>query len=281
MRALGTAVLCAVAVFAGDAVFRASLLHQLRPVILSPADDAVLAPPVQVQWDGPHRMRVLLSTSGGEPRDLGIHEAPFDLGGEAFPRDGGYQIELRAPRLGGWIRTTRWFQVHAPETAPVAQDGQPTRGMDVEDLLHALDAVRHARDKAHERTKFLRDENAALRDESERLAKQLEGLYKTQEDDAARTAELERRLTQLAEEHRAVADENAALRQRLGSVIPCTVWGYYSFPRPQTIPVTRRILMVSDTRGQVFRRQADCELLRRADPDAASICFCAGNSFAG
>jgi len=88
-------------------------------------------------------------------------------------------------------------------------------------------------------------------------------------------------LSQLAEENRALAEENGALRLRLGSVIPCTVWGYYSYPRPQTIPVTRRTLLVSDARGQIFRVQPDCETLRRADPTAASICFCVGNSWGG
>ena len=88
-------------------------------------------------------------------------------------------------------------------------------------------------------------------------------------------------MTQLAEENRSLADENAALRLRLSAVNPCTVWGYYSYPRPQTIPVTRRTLMVSDTRGQIFRAQIECETLRRSDPTAVSICFCVGNSFGG
>jgi regulator of replication initiation timing len=141
--------------------------------------------------------------------------------------------------------------------------------------------ARAARDKALERSKTLREENATLQAESLRLGKEIERLSQVQEDDAARAAELERRLAQLGEENRALADENAALRQRLSSVVPCSVWGYYSFPRPQTVPVTRRVLMVSDTRGRVFRTQIECEVLRRDDATAASICFCVGNPWGG
>ncbi len=281
IRAVLTALLCAAAIIAGDALFRTSLLRWLRPVILSPVDQAVVDPPVRVSWDGPERMRVRLSIVGEEQRDLGVHESPFEIDSTQFPRAGGYEVELQGLQFGDWIRASRRFQVHAaPETPQAAQDHKPP-SWDAKDLLRALEAARTARDKAQGRTKFLNEENTALRDESERLAKQLEALYKTQEEDADHLAELERRLTQLAEENRVLADENAAIRQRLGSVIPCTVWGYFSYPRPQTIPPTRRVLMVSDTRGQIFRAQAECELLRRADPTAASICYCVGNSWGG
>jgi regulator of replication initiation timing len=281
IRALVTALLSAAAIIAGDIVFRTSLLQVLRPVILSPASQAVLEPPVQLQWDGPQRMRVLLSIAGEEQRDLGIHESPVDLGRDQFPRDGGYEVELQALRFGDWIRATRRFQVHAAAAAPAPQEDHPVHSDDTKNLLRALEAARTARDKAHGRTKFLTEENAALRDESERLAQQLEGLYRAEGENAARAAELERHLAQLAEENRALAEENAAIRLRLGSVIPCTVWGYYSYPRPQTFPVPHRLLLVSDARGQIFRAQGECEIVRRADPTAASICFCVGNSWGG
>jgi regulator of replication initiation timing len=280
IRALATALLCAAAVIAGDLVFRTSLLRQVRPVILSPADQAIVDAPVQVRWEGPRRMRVLFSIAGEGQQDLGVRESPFELPSEQFPRPGGYQIEIEALRFGSFIRASRWFQFHEAQVPPPHEDHNDA-GRDVMDLRHALDAARGARDRAQGRIKFLREENAALRDESERLAKQLEALYKAQEDDADRTAELERRLTQLVEESRALAEENVGLRQRLGAVIPCTVWGYYSYPRPNTIPLSRRALMVSNTRGQIFRVQAECEGLRRADPTAVSICFCVGNSWGG
>jgi len=280
MRAVLTALLSVAGIIVGDVVFRTSLLHHIRPVILSPSDQAVIHPPVHVVWDGPQQMQVLLSLAGEAQRDLGVHESPLDIPGDQFPRDGGYSIELRSLRYGTWIRATCWFQVHAaPEHQGEAN--QKARTWEPKDLLRALEAARTARDKALGRTRFLSEENAALRDESERLAKQLEALYKSQEDETGRIAELERRLSQLGEENRTLADENASIRQRLSTVIPCTVWGYFGFPQPQMIPLTRRVLNVSDGRGQVFRTQAECELLRRADPTAASICFCVGNSWGG
>jgi hypothetical protein len=280
IRALANALLCAAAVVAADAAFRTTLLSQIRPVILAPSDQAIVSPPVEIRWEGPQRMRVLLAAAGETLRDLGVHESPAEISGEEFRRDGGYQVEVQALQFGEWIRAARVFQVHsAPAPGTVRSDhGTPAAELD---LRGALAAARAARDKALGRTKFLREENAALRDESQRLARQLEGSYQTQEEDAQRTADLERRLTQLSEDNRALSDENAAMRFRLGNVIPCTVWGYYSYPQPQTIPVTRRVLLVTDPQGRIFRVQPECEISRRADPTAASVCFCVGNSWGG
>jgi regulator of replication initiation timing len=282
IRFIGTALFCAAAILAGDLLFRTSLLRWVRPVILAPVSRAVVETPVQVYWDGPRRMRVFLTAVGDERRDLGVHEAPFVLDAAQFPREGGYRLDLEALTLPSWIRATRWFQVHAAE-APQKAPPEPPREVPPEkaDMSRALARARLARDKAQERSKMLRDENTTLRGENERLAKQVETLAQTQEEDAAHVEELERRLTQFGEENRALAEENAAIRQRLGSVVPCTVWGYFSFPRPQTIPVTRRVLMVSDTTGRVFRGQLECETVRRDDVTAASICFCVGNSWGG
>jgi regulator of replication initiation timing len=278
-RALATALLCAAAVLAADIAFRTSLLHLLRPVIVSPADQAVLSPPVQVRWEGPTKMRVLLSIAGEERRDLGVRESPVDLGADELARDGGYEVELCALQFGDWIHATRRFQVHGAAPPPTPRAHAEPQG--VRNLFRALHAARRARDKAHARTRFLSEENAALRDESERLSRQLEALYEAQEDEAARVTELEKYAAQLGEENRTLSEENSAIRQRLNSVVPCTVWGYYSLPRSQGMPVTRRFLMVSDGRGQVFRAQAECELMRRTDSTAASICFCVGNSWGG
>jgi regulator of replication initiation timing len=283
IRFIGTALFCAAAILAGDLLFRTSLLRWVRPVILTPLSRAAVEAPVQVYWDGPRRMRVFLTAVGDERQDLGVHESPFILAATQFPRAGGYRVDLEALTFPRWIRATRWFQVHAAEVPPKPPPVAPPRDLPPEkgDLSRALTRARLARDKAQERSKVLRDENTALRNESERLSKQVETLAQTQEEDAAHVEELERRLTQFAEENRTLAEENAAIRQRLGSVVPCTVWGYYSFPRPQTIPVTRRILMVSDTAGRVFRGQLECETVRRDDVTAASICFCVGNSWGG
>ena len=269
-------LLCAAAIIAGDALFRASLLQEMRPIILSPPDHAVVDPPVQVRWEGPERMQVLLAVAGENPRDLGVHQSPLDLGSDQFPRDGGYQLEIRSPRFGDWIRAVRWFQVQAPVPPPPTP---PADHNEDQDLLHAVKDARAARDRAEAHVRRLRDENAALHEEHAQLTEQVQSLSETHQDDAERQADLEQRLSQLDQENRALADENGALRLRLGSVIPCTVWGYFSYPWPQTIPLTRRVLMVSDVRGRVFRSQIECESLRRVDVTAASICFCVGNSF--
>jgi len=288
IRALFTALLCCVAVFVGDLLFRGSVLSHVRPVILSPARQAVLQPPVVLQWDGPQPMRVSISIVGEAPRELGDLRSPVTLEANDFPREGGYQIDLQSPKFGRWIRASRRFQVHAlpsarpSEPSPQADnDHQGEQAWDVHDLLRALEAARTARDKAHARSKFLTEENSALRDESERLAKQLESIYNSQEEDVHHGADLERRLNQLTDENHALADQNAAMRLRLSTVIPCTVWGYFGIPHPNTYPPTRRMLVVSDSRGEVFRAQPQCELLRRGDPNAASICFCIGNSWGG
>jgi regulator of replication initiation timing len=280
MRGVLTALLAVAGIIVGDVVFRTSLLDQVRPVVLSPADQAVVEPPVRVLWDGPQQMRVMLSIAGEAQRDLGVHESPFNLPSDQFPRDGGYGIELQSLRYGRWIHATRWFQVRAAAEHPGGPDHK-ARAWDPKELLHALEAARTARDKALGRTKFLSEENAALRDESERLAKELEALYKSQDEQTERAAGLERRLAQLGEENRALAEENTAIRQRLSTVVPCTVWGYFGVPLPQALLAGRRTLNVSDGRGQVFRTQPDCELFRRGDPTAASICFCIGNSWGG
>lgn len=280
IRVLGTALLCAVAVVAADAAFRTTLLHQLRPVIVAPSDQAVVSPPVQLRWEGPAQMRVFIGAAGEAPRDLGVHESPMEIGNDEIRREGGYEVVLRALRFGDWIHATRRFQVHGEATPSPTPPSHAPPAAEL-DLRRALTAARAARDKALGRTKFLREENTALRDESQRLARQLEASYQTQEDDAQRTADLERRLTELGGENRTLGEENAALRMRLGSVIPCTVWGYFSFPQQQMIPVTRRTLLVSDPQGRVFRLQPECEFIRRLDANAASGCFCVGNSWGG
>lgn len=282
LRGFVTVLLSAAAVLAVDAVFRTSLLLQFRPLIVSPSDQDVVDPPVRLRWEGPRHMQVSLTLSGEQPRDLGVHESPLEIARDQFPRDGGYRVDVQAVRFGSWIRATRSFQVHlrTGREAPPQED-HGTRSWETKDLLRALEAARTARDKAQGRTKFLNEENAALREESARLAKQLEAVYQKQDDEADHIAEIERRLAQFGEENRALAEENAAIRQRLGSVIPCTVWGYFSFPRPQMMPTSHRVLMVSDMRGQIFRAQPECELLRRNDVTAVSICFCVGNSWGG
>jgi hypothetical protein len=278
IRALITAFLCALAVIAGDLFFRGSLLSYVRPIILTPREQAVTNAPVEVRWDGPKEMQVILTPVGDAPRDLGVQTSPFEIGRGDFLRDGGYKLELQALRFGSWIRTERLFQVYAapPPTSDEQDDGDVTENRF---FLDALDAVRRVRDQARGRAKQYRLENSVLRDETARLSEQIEALQRLQDDDLEHAEDLEARLLQLAGQLRALSEENMALRMRLESVIPCTVWGYYSYPRPNTIPATRQIIAVTDNQARIFRNQLECEALRRDDPTASSTCFCVGNSW--
>jgi hypothetical protein len=241
--------------------------------------DQVLQPPVEVRWDGPEEMRVVLTPVGDAPRDLGVQHSPFEIGREEFLRDGGYRLELEALRFGNWIRTHRLFQVYTRPPPLPNDDKQEPSEAENQFLLNALDAVRRVRDQARGRAKQYRHENTALRAETSRLAEQVETLQSLQDDDLAHAEDLENRLLQLAQEFRALGEENLALRQRLETVIPCTVWGYYSYPRPNTIPPTRQIVAITDSQARVFRTQVACEGVRRDDPASSSTCFCVGNSW--
>jgi hypothetical protein len=274
-----TALLCGLAVVASDLFFRSSILSELRPIILTPRPQAVLNPPVEIHWDGPQRMRVVLTPVGDQPRDLGIQQSPFAIGSEEFIRDGGYRVELQSMWLGDWIQAHRLFQVYA-KPPPAVEKKSEAESPDTRFLIEALEAVRRVRDRARGRAKRFRHENTALRDEAARLADQIEALQSLQDEDLANADDLESRLIQLANDYRALSDENAMLRLRLESVIPCTVWGYYMYPRPNTIPPTRQIVAVTDSQARIFRLQAECEAVRREDPTASSTCFCVGNSWA-
>jgi len=285
LRTILTAVVCAAAVFAGDLAFRRSLLQDVRPIILTPTDQTVTTPPVRVQWEGPPQMRVQLSLAGTEAVDLGIQQSPFTVGPEHFPRDGGYAIEIESPQYGAWVAAERRFQVHthtqAPEGAP-AEPAATEPSTEARDLRQALETARAERDREADRARQLSDELAGVREENQRLARQLDALADTAEDDAdQQTGELERRLAQTLDENRLLADDNVLLRQRLATVNPCSVWGYYALLRSQTATAGRRMLVVSDPRGQIFRAQVECEGIRQADPGALSVCLCIGTPWAG
>jgi hypothetical protein len=226
-------------------------------------------------------MRVLLHASGAEPVDLGVQRSPFEIAAGAFPRHGGYQIELRHPRFGRWIGARQWFHVTTPAPADAPAEEGPAASGDgeIKELEMALEAARQAREAERLRRQSLAQEARALRRESERLAEEVESLYEEQEEDSEYIARLETRIEQMTRNNRALSDESAALQLRLSRVILCSVWGYYSYPRPQTIPVTRRLLRVSTNAGRIFRFAVECEASRRADDTAASECFCVGNSF--
>ena len=286
LRSFGTVFFSLAAIVAGDMLFRTSLLSYLRPVILAPPEQAILQPPISVEWDGPPTMRASLRVSGGETRDLGVQKSPFTLTADDFPREGGYEIEMHGLSLPDWISASRIFQIRSAEPVETAQeepdlekDAEPT--IQLKDFLRALKASHSSRERAQKRAKFLTEETATLRAENERLSKQLEKTYQTEEQDGERSASLERQINQLGDQLRGLADENTALRLRLGSVIPCSIWGYYSYPRPNTVPLTRKVLLISDLAGQIFHNQVDCESARRSDTSSGSPCFCVGSIWTG
>lgn len=281
LRSALTALLCAAAIFGGDAIFRASLLDRLRPIVLTPLERSVIRPPVRVSWEGRQPMEVLLAPFGSEPKSLGVHSSPIDIPLEKFPREGGYEVELRHPEWGAWIGASRKFQMHLRRgTDGVATSGDGSGDDDSRYLMLAYEATRKARDKARARLKELRRDNADLQDEADRIATRLDEAYAEQDDDTAEITALERDLIDAVTEIRALREEVVDLRFRLGSVVPCSVWGYYTYPRPQTIPPSRRMVRVSDDRSNIFRTPEFCGKVRRSDPGADSPCFCVGDSFA-
>ncbi|MCX8072204.1 MAG: hypothetical protein N3C12_07120 [Candidatus Binatia bacterium] len=278
-RILLTAVLCGAAVLVADTLFRRSIVAHVRPLVLTPVQGRVYQPPVEVHWEGPAKMRVLLRPAASDPIDLGLRTSPTTLPTHVFPRDGSYTVELYSPRFPSWIYAQRQFEVFpraAPSTQPTEASGatKKERTIGLKEILRAIKASRAARERANERLRSLAEENAVLREESEKLLAQLESLSSSQDEDSDHIAQLERELDQLRQQNRAMSDELQVLRLRLGTLPPCTVWGYYSFPRPNTYPATRRVVVVSDSAGRIFRSLPECELGRRVDPTAGSPCFC-------
>lgn len=281
-RLLLTALACGASVLAADTLFRTSILAHVRPLVLTPTSGRVYQPPVEVRWVGPERMHLLVRPTGGDPVDLGVRQSPTALPPHVFPRDGSYELELRAVRFGSWIYARQQFEVFprpAVDAVRVAEgdNKRRDRGIGLKEILRAIKASRAARERAHERMRSLAEENAALKEESEKLVAQLEALSSAQDEDTQHIENLERQMAELQQQNRAMQEELQVLRLRLGTLLPCTTWGYYAFPRPNTFPATRRVVVISDNAGRIFRSQAECELGRRADPTAGSPCFCAAS----
>ena len=91
-----------------------------------------------------------------------------------------------------------------------------------------------------------------LREDNADLGQALDEL---QADTDARLAAADQQRDELAREHLLALQENQFLRLRMDSIPPCTVWGYLTYPRPQTNPPSRLVL-VSDRNGTVFRSEA-------------------------
>jgi len=283
LRSFYTAFLCALGVLAADTLFRMSILQSVRPIVLTPLHQAVVQPPVELRWNGLEEMRVILTVSGGQPQDLGLQRSPFLVTEELFPRDGGYEIAVEAPYLGSWIRDQRLFQIYpesteVPVAAPTPEPSPPLNGL--RDLTRALESARAARNRAQDRVRFLREENRVVQAEKERIAKELETAYASQDEEAERFDHLREQGDQLAEQNNILSDAVSTLRLRLESVIPCTVWGYYGGYPVHGSSGARRMVVVSDAGGQIFRQRQPCERFRSTDSTAVSACVCIGSSWA-
>jgi hypothetical protein len=266
-QALALALLCVVVTVATDAMFRSSLSRALRPLVETPADGAVVSLPLTIRWEGPQELYVTLI--GGDVReDLGLRQNPTEISAEHFPRPGQYRIELRSPVLGRWSATERRFLVRAASTPPSQAAGEKAvddENGQIEDLTSAVDESGRQHEITQAENAALYGENANLREENKDLATSRGDLQQRLDAIEAQQSELER-------QYRQALEENQLLRARIESIPECTNWGYVSYQRG-----VRRVMLVSDGRGEVFHDQLQCEATRRNDPTAASPCICVGS----
>jgi hypothetical protein len=230
---------------------------------------------VVVEWDGPRRLHVTLIRSGMR-EDLGVHESPFEIEAARFAQDGQYAIEIRSPSLGRFVHAERRFHVQRPPQPPRAADEGGAPLPKPEDLRSAYEHLRAEKTRIEGELATLSQEKSSLELENRQLADdvdELEDLYDRADE---RIEEIETQQATLLQQHLLATQENQLLRQRLQSIPTCTTWGYLSLPRPQTVPPTRRVVLVSNGRGQVFRTEADCLFTRRQDPTGISPCVCVG-----
>ena len=280
-QALAIALVCSGAVVATDVMMHSSLLHLLQPRIESPADGAIITGTVTVSWEGPQPMQATL-TGAGQRIDLGLRESPFEIDPARFPRPGQYGIELRAQRFGDFIGAERRFMVRrarerntaADEPAPPGQPPTPSPPQQPPADTALLEAER---DQLRGQLDVLEGQITKLREDNADLGQALDEL---QADTDSRLAAADQQREELAREHLLALQENQFLRQRMQSIPPCTVWGYMAYPRPQTNPPSRLVL-VSDRSGAVFRSEADCLRARRTDPTGVSPCACVGTVWGG
>jgi hypothetical protein len=277
-RILLIVLVVACATLSVEIAFQSTLLRALFPLVLSPPDGAIVTPPVTVRWKGPPHLSVVLTTNGLR-QDLGMHDSPFLIATERFPRPGQYAVEVRSPLLGGWSTGQRRFLVQLPEVGreptPCADDTA-----EIEALRRSASRLESERDESAQRVDALRQTTEQLQTENAALSARVNELQQVQDqlDAAQEAAEAQRE--EAAREREELADENRFLRGQLDSIPPCTTWGYVTYPRPQTIPTTRRLVVVSDSQGVIFRNQLQCEIVRRVDRGAASPCVCVGQVWA-
>lgn len=274
-KAFSAALLCALAVVATDLAFSSSLLRIFRPVVTSPADGSILAPPVVVSWDGPRSLEATLIRSGMR-EELGLRDTPFEIDDASLPQDGQYVIELRSPTFGRLVHTERRFHVHRPEPGEPNAEEAPADEPVTDGLRGAFERLREEKNRLDAEHAALAQDRASLEIENRELADDVDELEDLQDQADQRLQELDAQLASLMQEHLLAMQENQLLRQRLQSIPTCTTWGYLSLPRPQTVPPTRRVVLVSNGRGQIFRNEDQCLITRRQDPTGISPCVCVG-----
>ena len=278
-RLLAVGLIALIGILGGDLLFRTSLVRAVHPVIIAPTDGETVDPPVRLEWEGPRRMLVTLRYAGRNSWNLGIHESPFEIPKDHLRERGLYSVQISAPVLGRWINADRAFAIKPPAPQTPESDETMTLGNQIAALRRSIAELQSAQDEMKDENGDLYEENASVREENAVLTEELNRLADAEQRAQAQAATVQQDHDRLVQEHRALLDEIAQLRQRLAAVIPCTVWGYFSYPHPQTIPVSRRVVTVSDTQGEIFRSQRGCEVYRQGDPGNASPCFCVGSSW--
>ena len=280
-RVLGLILATALTVVAVDYSMRSSLLDVVRPEILEPGDEAITTAPVVVRWEGPRPMHATLEGSGLSV-DLGLRDSPFFIEAEHFPKPGRYRVALDSPNLGGLSRAQRSFRVQGvvPPTPAAAQQsagGGPAAQSKREANANAdamLARVRGERDQIESERLALAEQKAALERENKELLQEIDELRGTQDTSDQRIGDMEAQRGALVQEVLQAQQENQFLRQQLNNLPACTTWGYLSMASGQSIP--RRVVQVSDGRGDVFRSQGQCAVVRGGDPTAVSACACVG-----
>lgn len=279
LRLLGFLTLVAATVIGADLLFRVSLLHLVRPVIVEPSDGQAVVPPVVVRWEGPREMHVTLRYAGRASWDLGIRESPFEVPRAYMTDRGLYSVEIQSTTFGAWISASRSFS--ADGEAPVESKPPDDLAGKLAALEESLQDMRDAQEDTHDENTNLYEENAAIREENAILTEELQRLAEAEQRVSGQAAALEREYARLAEENRLLFQELAQTRARLDAVVPCTVWGYFAHLQPVTFPPSGRTVTVSDNAGEVFRTRRICERIRAVDQAATSVCFCVGSSFGG
>jgi hypothetical protein len=279
-RAVWLIVGCALTVVVTDVLVQTSLLRFVRPVITYPADGAIAEAPVSVQWEGVQPLLVTLIGSGLR-QELGPRESPFELDRRLFPRPGQYRLTLRSPTFGTLIRAERRFHVTLPEelTDPSKDDAAVEKKQ--EDLAPLVARLRQERERLVAEMSSLSKDKRSLEQDNRDLNDELDQEQQQSDQTAQRLSQVEAQQADLLEQHLSVVQENQLLRMRLNNIPTCTTWGYLSYPRPQTIPRIRRVVLVSNGRGEVFRSQAECVATRNNDPTAGSPCVCVGRVWNG